>query len=354
MESTGLPIYRGYFQPDLRTIELGHWEERGCDAAFLLLNGQEQVCEARVTEIPPGATLPPLKFALDEMVYVLQGRGSTSVWSGDGPKRSFEWEARSLFRLPRHHTHQFSNLHGTQPVRLFHYNYLPVAMAAIPYIEYFVNNDSYAPDLDLDNSAYASAKAQWTQWTGGSEGMRGQRFAWIGNFFPDLALWDKIEKQSTGRDPRLGSVAVHFPESPLMAHMSVFPPGTYRKAHRHGPAFAIVIPKGEGFSIMFEEGKEKIICPWQEGAIFVPPDNWFHQHFNVGTEPMRYLALHPPAPFAHYERVGDPANEIDYAVEDPFIRETFEDELAKRGLKTMMGTEVYENPEFEWTKPPTE
>ena len=34
MESVGIPIHRGYYVEDLRTVELGRWEERGCNAAF--------------------------------------------------------------------------------------------------------------------------------------------------------------------------------------------------------------------------------------------------------------------------------------------------------------------------------
>ena len=39
---------------------------------------------------------------------------------------------------------------------------------------------------------------------------------------------------------------------------------------------------------MWPEGEEKVIVPWQEGSVFVPPNRWFHQHFNVGDAPGRY------------------------------------------------------------------
>ena len=86
MESQGVPIYRGYYIEDLRTLQLGWWDERQCNSAFIQLVGQEGVTSARVTEIPPGKTLPPLKFALDEIVYVVEGRGLTTIWAGE--KRS--------------------------------------------------------------------------------------------------------------------------------------------------------------------------------------------------------------------------------------------------------------------------
>jgi hypothetical protein len=42
----------------------------------------------------------------------------------------------------------------------------------------------------------------------------------------------------------------------MSAHMSVFAPRTYKKAHRHGPGRAILIPGGEGYSVMWPEGSD--------------------------------------------------------------------------------------------------
>jgi len=32
-QAQGLPIHQGYFIPDLRTVDLGWWEDRQCNAA---------------------------------------------------------------------------------------------------------------------------------------------------------------------------------------------------------------------------------------------------------------------------------------------------------------------------------
>ena len=61
IETLGVPIHRGYYIEDLRTVELGDWRERQCAAAFVQLAGQEGVTGAYVTEIPPGKTLPPFR-----------------------------------------------------------------------------------------------------------------------------------------------------------------------------------------------------------------------------------------------------------------------------------------------------
>ncbi|HTE85958.1 MAG TPA: cupin domain-containing protein [Dehalococcoidia bacterium] len=350
MHSTGLPIHRGYYIEDGRTVELGWWDERKCRSAFVILEGQEGVGEARITEIQAGETLPALKFALDEVVYVLQGRGLTTITDPAGQKKVFEWQPRSMFLLPRNQIHQLSNVQGNQSVRLLHYNFLPLAMGALPYPELFFNNDRLEPLAVADPQASPFSQAAEFP---GSMG----HTIWFGNFFPDLAAWDRLRGQRT-RGAGSSGVMMQYPASPHFCHMSVFPSRTYKKAHRHGPGFMITIPAGEGYSVMWREGQEnnKIVIPWHEGSIFIPPNKWFHQHFNVGEIRARYLAFHPPVQFAGYsEKLEDRSkDQIEYTAEDPFIRAKFEGELGKLGMSSLMPDEAYNNQNYEWTFQPNE
>src|SRR3984893_6062845 len=140
MDSLGLPIHSGYYIEDLRKLELGHWEERGCDAAFIQLEGQQGITETRISELPPRAVLPPVRLMFDEVVYVVAGRGATSIWSSAGERKSFEWQANSMFLLPRHHLHQFSNTHGSRPARMLHshYNSPPLRLSPRPDPDAFI------------------------------------------------------------------------------------------------------------------------------------------------------------------------------------------------------------------------
>jgi oxalate decarboxylase/phosphoglucose isomerase-like protein (cupin superfamily) len=341
IESTGLPIHKGYYIEDVREIELGRWEERDCNAAFLMLEGQQNVSEARVTEIAPGKTLPPLKFALDEIVYVVEGQGICTVWQDGGEKRSFEWQKHSMFLLPRNHHHQLSNARGNQRALLLHNNYLPVAMAGAPDIELFFDNAGMRGHSIDPQNFYSEAKM--VEESDAKVAAKRKAF-WRGNFFPDMRAWDKLvafrQRGAGGK-----TIFIDFPGSNMSCHMSVFDAGTYKKGHRHGPSYVIVIPAGEGYSIMWPEGGDKVIVPWREASVFVPPDNWYHQHFNVGETPARYLALHPPRPFS---KSGNPSNQIEYPSEEPFIRQKFETELGKRGLRSRMPAEAYADKTYEW------
>jgi mannose-6-phosphate isomerase-like protein (cupin superfamily) len=350
LASLDVPLHKGFFIADTRTVELGYWKERGCPTAFIQLSGQEGVSEARITEIAPGTTLPPYKLAIDEVVYVLSGSGATDVWANEaGAKRSFEWQEHALFLVPGGHHRQLSNLQGDKPVRLLHYNYLPLALTVVPDPEFFLDNP-YSGPAGHDGPSYSEAtglpEGQGVRW--GDKARKDQGY-WYGNFFPDMLAWDRLESNAF-RGAGSRTVNIQFPDSNLTCHMSVFPARTYKKAHRHGPGRVIVIPGGEGYSLMWPEGSERVVVPWQEGSLFVPPNRWFHQHFNLGSAPARYLALHPAVQFRGYaEKVADQAkDQIEYPSEDPWIRQYFEEQLAARGLTSLVPDEAYRDPDHTW------
>ncbi|HZT07223.1 MAG TPA: cupin domain-containing protein [Chloroflexota bacterium] len=350
VESLKIPVYTGYYVEDVRTLELGWWSERQCYAAVLKLAGNENVTESRVSEIEPGKTLPAWKFGLDEIVYVASGRGLARVWTTDErDARTFEFQDHSLFLIPRNSTYQLSNASGVNPLRLLHFNYLPMAMNCLPDPEAFFNNPGGTLDVlaALGGEAYSEAKVMGPG-EGATPGLSEGMAFWVGNFFPDMRAWDRLVPfRNRGAGGHV--VWIRFPGSTFVAHMSVFPALTYKKAHRHGPGTVIVIPAGEGFSVMWPEGQDKVFIPWHEASVFVPPNRWYHQHFNVGQAPGRYLAFHGVRGFTS-ERLDDRLrDQIEYPDEDPAIRKRFEEELARRGLKSAMPEGAYRDPTYQWT-----
>ncbi len=346
IESTGVPVYRGYAVEDARTIPVGPWPERGCNAVFAVLAGQAGVSEARITEVPPGVTTRPVTFSLDEVVYVVDGRGLTTVWAGDGPRKTFEWGKRSIFLIPGGCTYQISNTQGHEPTRLMHYNYLPTAMMLRPEPEFYFDNAFVQPDALYAGDHYSSAKAIENP---NERARQLGRPVWFGNFFPDMAAWDKLDTyQERGGGGH--HVTIQFASSRIPSHMSVFPPGSYKKAHFHGPGVVIIIPAGDGYSVMWPAaGGEKIVVPWHEASVFVPPSRWYHQHFNVGSVPARYLAFHAPHMYGGDPlRNQGPNSNIEYPDEDPWMRQKFEEELAKRGLESLMPDECYTDYNYKW------
>ena len=67
--------------------------------------------------------------------------------------------------------------------------------------------------------------------------------------------------------------------------------------------------------------------------IIVPAENTFHQHFNTGAEPARYLALQKgDGGFGE----GNSPKQIEYEDEDPEIHSLFEADLAGHGAPCRM------------------
>ncbi len=134
-------------------------------------------------------------------------------------------------------------------------------------------------------------------------------------------------------------------ENSMAAHTSSFPIGTYKKAHRHHAGAHVTILSGEGYTLMWKDGERPQRYDWKAGTMVVPPEMWWHQHFNVGKESANYLAIHGRISRKHGsglkrwktdQDVKEGGDQIEYENEDPMIREMFETELAKRGLQIQM------------------
>ena len=83
---------------------------------------------------------------------------------------------------------------------------------------------------------------------------------------------------------------------------------------------------------------------WKRGSIVVPPEGWFHQHFNSSAVPARYLALKilsrkyklQPGKIQSDVPLAYGGWQIEYEDEDPIIRKTFDEECAKSGAEVKM------------------
>jgi oxalate decarboxylase/phosphoglucose isomerase-like protein (cupin superfamily) len=132
------------------------------------------------------------------------------------------------------------------------------------------------------------------------------------------------------------------------AHLSEFPVGMYKKAHRHGPGAHVIILSGQGYTLLWPEGQEIVRVDWKPGSVVVPPMMWFHQHFNSGARSARYLAFRWNACRYKFVRMGDSdgssytsvkegGHQIEYEDEDPNIHRDFEAAPKKVGAVCKMG-----------------
>ena len=126
---------------------------------------------------------------------------------------------------------------------------------------------------------------------------------------------------------------IHMAGSTMLAHVSQFPVGTYKKAHRHGPGAHIYMLDSTGYSLMWQEGEKPERFDWQEGTIMSPPAGSWHQHYNTGTEPCRFVALHASTAVQGEERGVE---QIEFEDEDKVLRQMYEDECVRNGVAAQM------------------
>src|SRR4051812_26392042 len=105
----GLDIISAHYVPNLNTVELNPWARRGGAGVYINHEASRTSNDCYVCEIPPATQLSPQRQLFEEMIYVLSGRGSTTVWNDEGQRITFEWKAGSLFAIPINAWHQHFN-----------------------------------------------------------------------------------------------------------------------------------------------------------------------------------------------------------------------------------------------------
>src|SRR5215217_957765 len=76
IKNEGLEIIPALYVRNLRTVELKPWARRGGNAVFVNHDASRISNDSYVMEIPPGKKLEPHRQLFEEMVLILEGRGS--------------------------------------------------------------------------------------------------------------------------------------------------------------------------------------------------------------------------------------------------------------------------------------
>jgi oxalate decarboxylase/phosphoglucose isomerase-like protein (cupin superfamily) len=330
IRSEGLDIIGAHYVPSLHTVELKPWARRSGSGVYINHEASRTSNDCYVCEIPAGGKLAPQRQLFEEMILVLGGRGSTAVWNDAGQRIAFEWKAGALFAVPLNTWHQHFNGSGKDPARF-------VAVTNAPPVINLYEDINFVFHTDHDFKSRFAGEPDYFSAKGEQKGLLLQT-----NFVADAVNLPVISAKERGAGG--GHIRFNMAKGSMNSHISQFPVGTYKKGHCHGPGAHVIILSGEGFSLMWPEGDEPRRYEWQVGSMIVPPNMWFHQHFNTGTTPARYLAFkHEGVAIRNAQgvpkawisrRLG--GDQIDYADESPAIRKLFADELARHGLTPRM------------------
>jgi quercetin dioxygenase-like cupin family protein len=327
------------FSVDLLAVETAQWDRLGARAALVHVAGRGDWSNIIVAELPPGTSTSPQRHLYEEVVYVLAGHGSTIVEDDGGRQHEVKWGPRSLIGLPLNCRYRHVNGSGSEPARLASVTSLPVMLNAF-HDEDFILNTSWHFSGRFGDPGRFRGEGQFV-------GVAPGRHMWETNVVPDLAEFELPAWAVRGAGSR--NLKFVLADSTMHAHVSEMPVGTYKKGHRHHPDFHVFTVTGHGFSLLWYEGDEEFTrIDWRHGVVYAPADQQFHQHFNTAERPSRYLALAYGGlryPFTEERRqhflgidksVSEGGRQIDYADEDPRIRELYEKELSVSGLTCAM------------------
>ncbi len=337
-ERQGIPTYSSFHIDDLAAVKLARWEWMGCDACFVNLEDPFLIT-SMIIELKPGQKTKPVRHMFETWVYVIGGKGETLVSQDGAPDTVIPWQPRSLFGPPLNCTYQHHNTDSTEPARILMVTNAPLTMNLYHNERYvfenpFVFDDRYAGQQGYFNPTYEIVAQRYVR-TNMVKDVR------------DYYLHEWKERGIGARTVFLTGMSHHT----IGAHVSEFEPGTYKKAHRHGPGAHVIILQGTGYSLCWKEGEEPTKVDWRENSMFSPPDMWYHQHFNTGPEPARYLALKSKGAPEHPCRIGAPGpntdpdfaknHQIEHEDEAPWIYDLFVSELKKNSAENHQPRPAY-------------
>jgi quercetin dioxygenase-like cupin family protein/oxalate decarboxylase/phosphoglucose isomerase-like protein (cupin superfamily) len=316
IKTSKAPMVEGYSILDAKTQEVQPWPDIGGRGVYLNFSGNVHM-DTAIWEIPEGKALIQRHHFYEQIVYALSGRGYTTFTQGKRQNK-FEWAEGSLFSIPMNLVHRHFNSDSAHPARLLVISTFPYALQSFGSAG-LLNNMQYDFNDRFDGSSdyfkrNERIRKRWEQ----------------ANFVKDVRTAEVVAWEERGE----GNASMYWDmagNTILEPHISEFEVGSYKLGHRHPYEAIILTLNGKGFSLAGQKNlkdNEAVKMDWKAGSVVSPPFFWFHQHFNVGMTPARYLAI-TEGDFP--KRLGIPleVEQIEKAQEDPAIRRMFEAELQK-------------------------
>ena len=335
-----VPVHED-FGINLMKIDLAPWDRYGMDGAVCLLKGRDDFNSIFCFELPPGRSSNQMQHIYEEVVYIIEGSGSTTIETPDGQKHSFEWGRNSLFAVPVNSKYQHFNGSGREPARFATVHNFSFLINLFLNEEFIFNNPMTFPER-LGPNGYFTGEGEMIEMRPGSH-------QWETNFVADITNFELKDWAARGK----GSSSLRWilSDGTIGCHTSQIVTGTYKKAHRHMCGTNVFTIDGEGYSLLwYEDGEDDVVrVDWDHGVVVTPPEQMFHQHFNTGSTPSRYLALQfgtvrYPMTWAKKEiwsgnvdkSVEDGGAQIEYENQMPQIHKIWLDDIDKKGITSEM------------------
>ena len=323
----GIPIVRGYYIPSAFDVPLKPWKRMGCLGALVILEGGEGFTSAYICEIPPGVSTNPVRHLFEEKIFVLEGKGETKVWNGEGPVQSVPWKENGLFSPPLNVWRQHKNT-GDKPAKFVSVTNAPLVLNIYRNPEFVFNDNFVFADRYNNEKDYFDGK-----------GIMVDKSTWKGGLIHDVRQPFLGETAEYGKGFKV--LSVEMSENSMGSHLAQIELGVYKKPHRHGPGAHLVIVEGDGCALMWDDWDKKVKADFQKGTIYCPPERWWHTHCNTGKDVVKQVALRcgiPGIGKVYRQRLGTRrgGDMLERDDEPAALRQLFEEELSRKGLTSHM------------------
>lgn len=341
MASEGVPVHGGYGVEDVLSLQRADWPRKGGRGAFVQLVGMEGYTGVEIVEIAPRSSLRPERHAYQAYIKLVQGDVTVELkiaGSNDDPW-PVEMGPNSLIGIPLNCEYQFHNT-GDTPAVYFCVNDAPLALDLYRDVEFvFANTHVFADRLPGSSADLQELRSR-----------DDVAKAHLQGYLVDNVN-DRMIDEHGGKGEGVNLTTYELAGATIASHIADWPVGVYHKAHYHQGGAVLHIIASEGYTLMwplkaglrpYEAGNEDQVVrvDWKPGALFSPPTQWFHQHFNTGAVNARQLAfrssrinpmtvMRSSTPLingrsAAYVSVREGGNVIDFDLEDPRIAKDFE------------------------------
>jgi oxalate decarboxylase/phosphoglucose isomerase-like protein (cupin superfamily) len=363
MEEQEIPIYREIGVRRVQDLPRKPWKKTGGNGTFIQLLGTEGLWGCYVVEVPGAGALHPEKHLYEEVYLVIDGRGSTEVWTeGNGKKLTFEWQRGSLFSIPINASHRIVNA-TRSPALLLAGTTAPNVMNMFSNPDFVFNCPYQFKDRFDPTDEYYKPKEEIEP-----DPLRGLAMRQT-NIIPDIINCEL--PLDNRRSPGYRRIEPHMTGNNFYLWIGQHENGRYSKAHAHGSAAVLVCLTGKGYTYTWPANLGQ--TPWKDGKgdqvrrqdyepvglVSAAPmgGNWFHAHFGTSKEPLRLSAwFGPNAPGRERGRPGEQHNDygaidikdggtaIPYYDEDPYLRKEYVETLKQEGVTSRMDDSLYRKP----------
>jgi hypothetical protein len=237
------------------------------------------------------------------------------------------------------------NASGSVPVRISCTNDAPITINLYHNLDFVFDNPFAFPER-AGQSRHFEGEGDHSTWVAANAIKRN---LWETNFIHDVSSFKLYDFEERGKGSK--NVSFILAEGTMHSHVSQIPKGRYKKAHRHAAGTHVHAVDGTGYSLLWYEGDSEFReFPWEHGFMYTPPFWMFHQHFNTGPQPARYLACSLGSrryPFISLRRkssegagsisISQGGRQIEYEDQDPRVHRKWLEALRVTGVPSEMG-----------------